>query len=97
MTQHRYASPHDLRAQWWVSYSYDADTWRVNTLKPRQKGRYLADDILNCISFNEKAWISIEISLKIVPCSPIYNVQALVQILAWRRTGDKPLPEWVMA
>ena len=53
----------------------------------------LADDIFNRIFLNENVWISIEISLKFVPKGPIDNKLALVQIMAWRRTGGKPLPE----
>ena len=41
-------------------------------------------------------WISIKISLKFVPKGPINNIPALVQIMAWRRPGDKPLSEAVM-
>ena len=41
----------------------------------------------------EKVWIPIEISLKFVPKSAIYSIPALVQIMAWRRLGDKPLSE----
>ena len=37
-----------------------------------------------------------EMSLKLVPNSPIDNKLALVQAMAWRRTGDKPLPEPMM-
>ena len=47
-------------------------------------------------SFNENAKISIEISLKFVPEGPINNKPALVQIMAWRRPGDKPLSEPMM-
>ena len=36
---------------------------------------------------------SIKISLKFVPKGPINNIPALVQIMAWRRPGDKPLSE----
>ena len=36
-------------------------------------------------------WISIEIPLKFVLEDPINNNAALVQIMAWRRPGDKPL------
>ena len=36
---------------------------------------------------------AIQISLKFVRKSPIDNKRALVQVMAWRRTGDKPLPE----
>ena len=38
-------------------------------------------------------WILIQISLKFVPMSPIDNKPALVQVMAWRLTGDKPLLE----
>ena len=63
----------------------------VNTLRPRQNVRHFADDILKCIFLNENVWIPIEISLKFVPQGPINNIPALVQIMAWRRPGDKPL------
>ena len=53
----------------------------------------LADDIFKCIFVNEKYHILIKISLKFVPKGPIENNQALVQIMAWRRIGDKPLSE----
>ena len=35
----------------------------------------------------------IKISMKFVPKGPISNIPALVQIMAWRRPGDKPLSE----
>ena len=66
--------------------------WR-STLRPRQKGRYFPDDIFKCIFLNENVCISIRISMKFVPKSPIKNIPALVQIMARRRTGDKPLSE----
>ena len=69
---------------------------RVNTLRPRQNGRHFADDIFKCIFLNENVWISIKISLKFVPEGPINNILALVQIMAWRRPGDKPLSEPMM-
>ena len=68
----------------------------VNTLRPRQNGRHFADDILKCIFLNENAWISLKISLKFVPKVRINNIPALVQIMAWRRPGDKPLSEPMM-
>ena len=52
----------------------------------------LADDIFKCIFLNENVRISIKISLKFVPKGPIGNKSALVQVMAWRWTGDKPLP-----
>ena len=42
---------------------------------------------------NEKFYISIRISLKFVPKGEINNRPALVQVMDWCRTGDKPLPE----
>ena len=53
----------------------------------------LADDIFKCIFLNENDRIPIQISLKFVPRGPIDNKPALVHVMAWRRTGDKPLPE----
>ena len=68
----------------------------INTLRPRQNGRHFPDDIFKCIFLNENVWISIKISLKFVPGGPNNNFPALVQIMAWRRPGDKPLPELMM-
>ena len=68
----------------------------VNTLRPRQNGRHFADDIFKCLFINENVWISIKISLKFVPRCPIDNIPALLQIMAWRRSGDKPLSEPMM-
>ena len=72
-------------------------TWmwidRLNTLKPRENGRHFPDDNLKCNSLNAKVWISIKISLKFVSKGPINNIPVLVQIIAWRRPGDKPLSE----
>ena len=45
---------------------------------------------LNAFSY-KNVWISIEIPLKFVPKDPISIIPALVQIMAWRRPGDKPL------
>ena len=66
-------------------------------LRPRQNGRHFADDIYKCIFRNEIVWISIKISLKFVPWGFINNTPPLVQMMAWRRTGDKPSFESMMA
>ena len=67
----------------------------LNTKTPRQNGRHFADDTFKHIFFNENVRISIKISLKFVPTGPINNIPALVQIMAWRRPGDKPLSELI--
>ena len=68
----------------------------VNTLRTKQNGRRFADDTFKRIFLNENVRISIMISLKFVPKGPINNNPALVQIMAWRRSGDKPLSEPMM-
>ena len=65
----------------------------LNTLRPRQNGRHLADDIFKCFFLNENVWFPIKISLKFVPKGLINKSPALVLIMAWRRPGDKPLSE----
>ena len=52
----------------------------------------ITDDIFKSI-FNESVWIPITISLKFIPKAPIDSKSALVQVVAWHRTGEKPLPE----
>ena len=56
----------------------------------------LADDIFKHIFLNENARISSQISLKFVRYCPIDNKSALVQVMAWRRAGDRPLSEAMM-
>ena len=63
----------------------------INTLRPRQNGRHFADDIFKWISLTENAWTSINMSLV-----QFNNIPALVQKMAWRRPGDKPLSEPMM-
>ena len=65
----------------------------INTLRPRQNGCHFLDDVFKCIFLNENVWIWIKISLKFVPKGPHNNIPSLVQIMAWRRPGDKPLSE----
>ena len=82
---HRSKPPYDItRPQW------------VNSLRPRLNRRPFADDIFKCIFSNENEWIVPRISLKFVPKVRINNIPALVQIMAWRRPGNKPLSEPMM-
>ena len=53
----------------------------------------LTDDNFKCIFLNENDKIQIQISLKFVPRSLIDNKPALLQVMAWRRIGDKPSSE----
>ena len=56
-----------------------------------------AHNVFKCILLNENLYDLIQISLKFVQKFPINNKPALVQTMAWHRTGDKPLYEPVMA
>ena len=82
------------RGYWWN----DMET--LNTLRLRQNCHHLHDltDFFKFILLNENVWISLEndISLKFVPKVRINNIPALVQIMAWRRPGDKPSSEPMM-
>ena len=56
-----------------------------------------ADDICKHILSNENVWITIHISLTYILKGSVYNNSALVQTMAWRRTGDKPLSQPMVA
>ena len=70
--------------------------WWINTLSTRQNGRHFSNDTFKCIFLNENVWNSFKTSLKFVPQGPINNIPALVQIMAWRCLGNKPLSEPMM-
>ena len=65
----------------------------IVTHEAETNSRNFPDDIFNSIFLNENVLISIRISLKFVPKGQINNIPALVEIMAWRRPGDKPLSE----
>ena len=65
----------------------------INSSPPGQNGCHFADNIFICIFVNEQICILIHIPLKFLPKDLIDNKSTLVQVMAWCRTGDKPLPE----
>ena len=67
-----------------------------NSSPTGQNGRHVADNIFNRIFLNENVSISIQISLKFVCKGQVDNKSALVQVMAWRWTGDKPLPKFML-
>ena len=74
----------------------EIDHGDINTLRPRQNGRHFPDNIFKRIFLNQNVRIPIDISLEFVPKGPINNILAVVQIMAWRRPGDKPLSETML-
>ena len=57
---------------------------QINTLRPRQNGRYFSDDVLKCIPLNEHVWISLNISLTFISNVLIISIPALDQVI-WRQ------------
>ena len=60
---------------------------------PGQNGGHFEDYIFKCIFMTENFCMSIIISVKFDQSGPIDNKAALIQVMAWRRTGVRPLPE----
>ena len=56
-----------------------------------ENGRHFPDDIVKGDFMYENVWIPIKIALEIAPKSQINNFATLVQIMAWRRSGAKPV------
>ena len=91
------ATGHQLNP-WWSRPMKPCGTrpqW-VNTLRPRQNGHHFADHTFKCIFLKENVKIAIKMSLKLVPKGTINNNPSLVQIMAWHRSGEKPLSEPMM-
>ena len=77
-------------------YSNECIPLKLTHLPPGQNGQHFADNIFRCIFVNEKFCNLFRISLKFVPQGPIDNNQSLIQIMAWRWPGVKPLSEPMM-
>ena len=56
----------------------------------------LADDIFKCNFVNENVLVSIKNSLNFDLKGAIDSKSSLVQVMAWRQKGDKPLHEPMM-
>ena len=69
----------------------------INEMRQRQIYHHLANNILKWIFLKSEwkymSWSALKISPLFVPKVLINNIPALVQIMAWRRPGDKPLSE----
>ena len=84
---------------WYKGMTYNGFSvkfWSWNIWARDKRDAIFVDDIFKCNFLNENVWFPIKISPKCVPKCPINNIPALVQIMAWRRTGDKPLSEPMM-
>ena len=63
----------------------------INSSPTGQNGCHFTDNIFKLTFMNEKFCILIRILLKFVPEGPIDKKSALVLVMDWCRTGDKPL------
>ena len=54
-------------------------TYPLNTLRPIQNGRHLADDAFKRSFLSENVRISVEMALKFIPTCPINTIPAMVQ------------------
>ena len=61
--------------------------------KPKRNDSHFADNIFfKCNLLNKNLRILIPILLKLVTRDPVHKT-SLVQVMAWRRAGDRPLPQ----
>ena len=58
--------------------------------EPGQNVLYFRSNIFKCIFLNEKSCILTPMSLHLFPMGLIDNTPALVLVMAWQRTGNKP-------
>ena len=65
-------------------------------IEAEQNVCYFSEDMFKCIFLNENVWIPLKISLMFVPKISINYILALVQIVVWRRPGDKLQSELMM-
>ena len=81
---------------WDMHFQLELSTmgWKYLSMWRSQETTY--SHIFTRIFMNEKFCILIRILLKFVAEGPTDNKSALVQVMAWCRTGDKPLSEPLM-
>ena len=78
---------------WGVRWEWASEWLNLTCFSPGLNGHHFTHNHFKCILINEKFCILIRISLKFVPKGPIDKKSALVHVMAWRWTGDKPLPK----
>ena len=74
-------------------YKYSSSNTNTNTQWGRDKIAAILQMTYQNLLYCKKIFFFIQISLKIVSKGPIYNKPTLVQIMAWRWVGNKPLSD----
>ena len=88
--------PHTIYNDYWWILTLHACKRVLHTLissKFNILGRHFADDVFKFTFANINCWILIRSSLKYIPSGPINSNPVLVEIMACRRTCNKPLSE----
>ena len=85
-----------IRVWWWKNDSYCMVYYSLNTLRTRHNGRHLEAKIFKCILLSEKVRNTMKILLTFVFMGLIDNKLSIIQIIAWQRSGNKPLSEPMM-
>ena len=85
-------SSRDISLIWvWRLLISDYSYISQGSLGTKQNGWHDTDNIFCCIFLKENVCMLTEISLHFVSMGSIVNKSALVQIMAWHLTDDKPL------
>ena len=88
--QHTFTAGHSILITCYI-YRYNI------ILGPEQNGRHFTDGIFKCIFLKLKLYISVQISVWFIPYGPVACGPASVQIMAYHRTGNKPLLKPMMS
>ena len=86
----KYDDKWSKKPYWFIGYCILCNGF-FNTFRPNSNVRHFPDGIFNCIFLNE-----INFDLNFVPKGLFNTIPSLVQIMALRRSGDKPLSEPVL-
>ena len=81
------------KSQRWTATVHYFHYLHVLTHIHRQNDHRFTENIYTCISWMKSYVFWLNFLLKFVPKGPIHNRPVLVQVMAWRQTGGKPLPE----
>ena len=71
-------------------------TFLLEHIDAETNDRHFVDDVFLRIFLIRNGYVLMRISLKCVSKAQIGDKSALVQVMDWRRIGDKPLPEPMM-
>ena len=84
---------HYVRSIIWILVGHQRMPSNLTTLRPKQNGSHVVDDIFKSYFLYKIFCNLIRIMLNSVPNGVTNNTLALAQIMAWHRTDGNPLYE----